>query len=65
MVVWDLSTTVVTTSATKTLVVAPTIGAIAPPLNTLPATAPVPAAVATIAAFFVAVHPVKRRPTRR
>ena len=37
IVVGDVSVTSVTTSATKALVMAPAIGAIAPPLNTLPA----------------------------
>ena len=60
IVVWD-EPTPVATSATKALVMAPAIGAIAPPLNTVPATAPVPAAVATIPAFFTVPQPTNPR----
>ena len=65
MVVGVMSVASVTTSATNALVMAPALGAVTPPLSTVPATAPVPAAVATIAAFFVAAHPVKKRPASR
>ena len=41
----------VTTSATKAVVVAPSIGAITPPDNTVPTVAPAPAAKPTILAF--------------
>jgi len=52
----------VTTSATKALVVAPSIGAAAPPLNTVPASAPPPAAIEVIPAFFSVVHPTRSIP---
>jgi len=48
--------TSVTTSATKALAVAPAIGAIAPELNTVPASAPPPAANEVIPAFFSVVQ---------
>jgi len=49
----------VTTSATKAVVVAPSIGASAPPDKTVPTSAPVPPAIPTILAFFKVVHPIK------
>ena len=55
----------VTTSATKAVVVAPSIGAAAPPDKTVPAIAPVPPARPTIPAFFSVVHPtVQAHPAR-
>jgi len=52
----------VTTSATKALTVAPAIGASAPELNTVPASAPPPAAIEVIPAFFSVVHPTRNKP---
>ncbi len=49
----------VTTSVTKALVVAPSIGAATPPDKTLPTSAPPPAPRLTILAFFKVVHPIK------
>ena len=51
----------VTTSATKAVVVAPSIGAATPELNTVPASAPPPAAIAVTPAFFIVVHPIRRK----
>ena len=48
-----------TAEATKAVVVAPSIGAIAPPDKTVPTVAPAPAAKPTILAFFKVVHPIK------
>ena len=50
---FDLSdiTTSVTTSATKAVVVAPSIGAAAPVLNAVATVAPAPAAIEVIPAF--------------
>ena len=48
---------VVTADATKAVVVAPSIGAIAPPDKTVPTVAPAPAASPTIPAFFRVTHP--------
>ena len=60
IVVWDEPIPSVTTSVTKALVMAPAIGAIAPPLNTVPAVAPTAAPVATIPAFFIVPHPTRQ-----
>ena len=49
----------VTTSVTKAVAVAPSIGAAAPPDKTVPASAPPPAPKLTIPAFFKVVHPIK------
>ena len=65
IVVGDVSVTSVTTSATKALVMAPAIGAIAPPLNTVPAVAPAAAAVAVTPAFYIVVHPITPRANPR
>ena len=53
-----LSIVEVATSVTKAVVMAPAIGAIAPPLNTVPAVAPTAAPVATTPAFLIVPHPI-------
>ena len=53
----------VTTSVTKAPVVAPSIGAAAPELNTLPTMAPPPAPRLVTPAFFSVVHDIKRTKT--
>ena len=55
--------TSVATSPTKAPVVAPSIGAAAPPLNTVAAVAPPAAAIAVTPAFFIVVHDIKRTET--
>ena len=59
IVAFPIGVAAVTTSATKAVVVAPSIGAATPPDKTVPAVAPAPAAIPTIPAFFKVVHPIK------